>query len=142
MKPIGLIGEELTGSAIGAFFAVYDALGSGFLEHVYAAALERELRSRGHHVAREVSVPVFYKGEKIAFQRLDILVDGKLVIEVKAAQDTPTIGNRQLLNYLRATRLEIGLLFSFGPQPTFKRVVSPNALKLARGESGHGGAAP
>jgi GxxExxY protein len=127
VKPIGLIGEELTGSAIGAFFAVYDALGSGFLEHVYAAALERELLQRGHRVAREVSVPVIYKGEKIVFQRLDMLVDGRLVIEVKAAQETPNTGTRQLLNYLKATRLEVGLLFSFGPQPTFKRVVCQSA---------------
>lgn len=133
MKPIGLIGEEITGSAIGAFFAVYDSLGSGFLEHVYSAALERELRQRGHRVAREVSVPVLYKGEKVAFQRLDMLVDGRLIIEVKAAQETPTAGARQLLNYLRATRLEVGLLFSFGPQPTFKRVVCLNARKIQPG---------
>lgn len=127
---IGLIGEELTGSAIGAFFAVYDALGSGFLEHIYAEALTRELRKRGHHVTREVAVPVFYKGEKIALQRLDVLVDGRLVVEVKAAPDTFSAGARQLFNYLRATRLEIGLLFTFGSQPEFKRVVCRNALTL------------
>lgn len=130
MKAIGLIGEDLTRSAIGAFFAVYDSLGSGFLEHIYTAALERELRQRGHCVAREVGVPIFYKGEKIALQRLDMLIDKRLIVEVKAAQDSPSSSTKQLFNYLRATRLEVGLLFSFGPQPTFKRVVCRNALKI------------
>ena len=130
MPPIGLIGEELTGSAIGAFFAVYDALGSGFVEHIYAEALTRELRRRGHRVAREVPVPVFYRGEKIALQRLDVLVDSRLVVEVKASPDTFSAGKRQLFNYLRATRLEIGLLFTFGPKPEFNRVVCRNAVKV------------
>lgn len=132
MPPIGLIGEALTGSAIGAFFAVYDRLGTGFVEHIYVEALTRELRRRGHHVAREVSVPVFYRGEKIALQRLDVLVDSTLVVEVKAAPDTFSAGTRQLFSYLRATRLEIGLLFTFGDRPEFKRVVCRNALKVHR----------
>ena len=128
MPPIGLIGEELTGSAIGAFFAVYDVLGTGFVEHVYAEALTRELRRRGRRVAREVPVPIFYRGEKIALQRLDVLVDSKLVVEVKATSDTFSVGARQLFNYLRATQLEIGLLFTFGQKPEFKRVVCCNAF--------------
>lgn len=92
MKHIGLINEELTGSAIGAFYAVYDALGSGFLERLYVAALERELRRRGHQVTREISVPVYYRGERIGLQRLDMLVDGRLVIEIKAAQSASDYG--------------------------------------------------
>src|ERR1044071_5610627 len=75
----GLIDEHLTGSAIGAFFNVYDTLGHGFLGPIYKAALERELRARGHDVAREVGVTVFYKGEELAHQRLDMLVDDRLV---------------------------------------------------------------
>ena len=126
MKHIGLINEELTGSAIGAFYAVYDALGSGFLERLYVAALERELRRRGHQVTREISVPVYYRGERIGLQRLDMLVDGQLVIEIKAAQSAADYGRKQLFSYLRATRLKVGLLFIFGPQPTFTRVVCRN----------------
>ena len=124
---IGLIDEHLTGSAIGAFFSVYDTLGHGFLEHIYKAALERELRARGHDVAREVGVTVFYKGEELAHQRLDMLVDDRLVIEVKSKQEPPEIGRAQLLNYLRATNLEVGLLLNFGPKPSFKRVLCENA---------------
>ena len=133
MKHIGLISEELTGSAIAAFYAVYDALGSGFLERLYVAAMETELRRRGHTVTREASVPVFYKGENIGLQRLDMLVDGQLVIEIKAAPSASAYGNKQLFSYLRATRLEVGLLFIFGPQPTFKRIVclkADNGLTL------------
>ncbi len=127
MTAVGLIDEELTGSAISAFFAVYDALGHGFLEHIYKAALERELRARGRRVAREVGVTVLYKGEEVAHQPLDMLVDERLVIEVKSRQERLDIGSAQLFNYLRATNLEIGLLFNFGPKPSFKRVLCLNA---------------
>lgn len=130
MRRIGLIGEELTQSAIGAFYAVYDALGSGLLEQLYVAALERELRGRGHKVTREVSVPVCYRGERIGVQRLDMLVDDQLVIEVKAAPSSSAYGSKQLFSYLRVTRLEVGLLFVFGPEPSFKRIVCRNAVKL------------
>jgi len=127
MTAIGLIHEELTGAAIGAFFNVYDTLGHGFLEHIYKAALERELRARGHRVAREVGVTVLYKGEELAHQRLDMLVDECLVIEVKSKQESPDIGRAQLFNYLRATSLEVGLLLNFGPKPSYKRVLCLNA---------------
>jgi len=78
-------------------------------------------------VAREVGVTVFYKGEELAHQRLDMLVDDRLVIEVKSKQEPPEIGRAQLLNYLRATNLEVGLLLNFGPKPSFKRVLCENA---------------
>jgi GxxExxY protein len=111
--------EALTHSIIGAFFEVYNTLGFGFLEHIYKMALERELRARGHRVAREVMVRVSYKGEELAPQRLDMIVDDKVVVETKAAARLDRSAARQLYNYLRATRLEIGLLFHFGPEPAF-----------------------
>lgn len=135
MKHIGLISETLTGSAIGAFYAVYDELGSGFLEHIYVAALQCELCRRGHDVARETSVPVFFRGERIGLQRLDMVVDQQVVVEVKAAESALDYGSKQLFSYLRATRLEVGLLFSFGAKPIFKRVVCRNALKADK--AGH-----
>ncbi len=118
-----LIHEELTGSVIGAFFEVYNSLGYGFLEHVYVAALERELRARGHEVGREVTVAIHYKGEPIAHQRLDMVVDEMLVVETKSTRDLHPSAVRQLFNYLRATGLEVGLLLHFGPEPRFYRVV-------------------
>ncbi|HEX6809600.1 MAG TPA: GxxExxY protein [Gemmatimonadaceae bacterium] len=78
-------------------------------------------------MAREVGVTVLYKGEELAHQRLDMLVDERLVIEVKSRQEPLDIGSAQLFNYLRATNLEIGLLFNFGPKPSFKRVLCLNA---------------
>ena len=124
-----LLHEKLTKSVIGAFFEVYNALGFGFLEHVCVAALECELRSRGHTVAREVGVRVMYKGEVIAVQRLDLVVDDVLVVEVKSSYDLHPAAKRQLYNYLRATCMEVGLLLHFGPEPKFYRQVFTNNRK-------------
>ena len=123
-----LIEERLTHSAIGAFFDVYNKLGFGFLETVYTMALERELARRGHQVGREVWVPVMYDGEELCKQRIDMIVDEKLVIECKAGIDLPKTGVRQLQNYLRATNLSVGLLFHFGPEPKFHRLVGPHLV--------------
>ncbi|MDP9177097.1 MAG: GxxExxY protein, partial [Gemmatimonadota bacterium] len=79
-----LVEQELTKSIIGAFYEVYNTLGFGFLEHTYVMALERELRARGHHVAREASVRIMYKGEELSYQRLDMIVDGKVIVETKS----------------------------------------------------------
>lgn len=124
MAPRELIEERLTHSAIGAFFEVYNTLGFGFLENVYVMALERELMARGHQVHRELWIPVLYKGEELCKQRIDMVVDDKLVIETKSASDLHKAATRQLLNYLRATKLPVGLLFHFGPEPKFHRLVN------------------
>ena len=122
-----LVQEKLTESVIGAFYAVYNELGFGFLEHVYVMAFERELRARGHQVARDVSVWIRYRGELLCEQRLDMIVDGVLVIEVKATAQLAKIAPRQLYNYLKATHLEVGLLLHFGPDPAFYRLFCENA---------------
>lgn len=111
----------LTRSVIGAYFEVYNSLGYGFVEHVYAAALERELVARGHRVGREVSVAISYKGHEIARHRLDMIIDNVLVVELKAGAELPPASLRQIVSYLRATNLQIGLLFHFGPKPAIKR---------------------
>ena len=129
MPPSQLAHERVTHSVIGAFFEVYNVLGFGFLEQIYAEALTRELRSRGHQVAREVPVPVMYKGERIGRQRLDLLVDGTVVIETKATPDLHASATRQVYNYLRGTRLPVGLLLHFGPEPRFYRVAGPRAAR-------------
>ena len=116
-----LSASDLTRSVIGAFFEVYNCLGYGFLEHVYAAALETELAGRGHSVGREVAVPILYKGREIAGQRLDMIVDGIIVVELKAGPTLPPASVRQVFSYLRATHLRLGLLFHFGPKPSVRR---------------------
>ena len=124
-----LIEGRLTESIIGAFYDVYNNLGYGFLEHVYVRALERELRTRGHNAAREVAIPVHYKGEVIAEQRLDMIVDHKILIEIKSTHDLHKAAARQVYNYLKATTLEVGLLFHFGPLPRFYRMIHRNNNK-------------
>jgi GxxExxY protein len=126
MRKIDLVEERLTGSIIGAFFEVYNALGYGFLESLYVMALERELRSRGHDVKREFGIYVSYKGEVLGVQRLDMVVDDKVVVEAKSTLELHKDARRQVLNYLRAANLEIGLLFHFGPEPRFYRFFSAN----------------
>jgi GxxExxY protein len=123
MNHIDLIERESTSQIIGAFFDVYNALGFGFLEHVYSLALERELASRGRTTRREVSVPVLYKGEPLTHQRLDMIVDDRVVVEIKSTNLLPVTAHRQLLNYLRATNLEVALLLHFGPDARFYRFV-------------------
>ena len=114
--------ERLTHSVIGAFFEVYNTLGAGFLEQIYLGALTRELRERGHVVDREVQVRVRYKGVEIGWQRLDMIVDGTLVVEVKSTTELHSTARRQLRNYLCATRLELGLLLHFGETAKFYRL--------------------
>jgi GxxExxY protein len=121
-----LIEGSLTESVIGAFYDVYNTLGFGFLEHVYIVALERELLARGHRVAREVCVRVQYKGQELAQQRIDMVVDERLIVEVKSTYDLHKAAPRQVFNYLRATNIEVGLLFHFGPRPSFFRLISSN----------------
>lgn len=129
MSKHALIDEQLTESVIGAFYEVYNALGFGFLEQVYTTALERELRARGHVVDREVWVPVFYKGDLISRQRIDMVVDERLVVEAKSTQDLHKFAPRQVYNYLRATRLEVGLLVHFGPEPAFYRLIHSHPVE-------------
>ncbi len=127
-----LIERGLTGQVIGAFFDVYSELGFGFVEQPYVLALAAELVTRGHDVARDVSVPIYYKGERLCAHRIDLVVDEKLILEVKSGQSVPATAVRQLYNYLRATDLEVGLNLHFGPEPKFYRQIMTNDQKNRR----------
>jgi GxxExxY protein len=129
MPESDLLQEKLTHSILGGFFEVYNGLGDGYLEHLYLAALELELIERGHRVAREFGVRVFYKGQEIGFQRLDMVIDDTVVIEAKSTAELHKNATRQVYNYLRATNLEVGLLLHFGREPRFFRIVCENRLK-------------
>jgi len=121
-----LIEGLLTQSVIGAFYEVYNTLGFGFLEHIYVLAVERELRNRGHRVAREVGVRVTYKGEYLGTQRIDMIVDDKLIVEIKSTYQLHGFSIRQIYSYLRGTNLEVGLILHFGPEPKFYRQILTN----------------
>lgn len=116
--------ERPTHSVIGGFFEVYNDLGFGFLEQIYIGALTVELKRRGHVVELEVMSSVAYRGVEVGVQRLDMVVDRALVVEVKSTTDLHSSARRQLLNYLCATRLELGLLLHFGPKARFYRLIS------------------
>jgi GxxExxY protein len=119
-----LLYESLTQSIIGAFYEVYIRLGYGFMEAAYAKALTIELGYRGHEVRREVNVDLYYRGFHVGRHRVDLIVDEKVVVEVKAAETIPKIAFRQCLSYLRITGNRVGLVLNFGVDPQVKRVVS------------------
>jgi GxxExxY protein len=124
-----LLHAEITDPIIGGYHAVYRVFGFGFLEGVYANALGVELGRRGLQVRREVPIEICYLGVSVGTYRVDLLVNGKIVVEVKAQSQLTLADERQLLNYLKATNLEVGLLFNFGPVPKFQRVVYSNDRK-------------
>jgi GxxExxY protein len=119
-----LIFGDLTARIIGSFFRVYNALGYGFLESVYAAALSLDLRNQGLRVEREVPVEVYYLGQPIARYRVDMLVEQKVLIEIKSCAQVGMTERRQVYNYLRSTRIQLALLLHFGPDPKYYRVIS------------------
>lgn len=119
-----LVQREITGDVIGAFYEVYNHLGFGFLEFIYSLALEKELVRRGRSVRREVPVPVTYKGEILANQRVDMVVDEKVMVEVKSTELLHPKARRLTLNYLRATPLDVALLLHFGPEARFYRLIN------------------
>jgi GxxExxY protein len=121
-----LVDEKLTESIIGAFYEVYNILGSALLEKGYSGSLAYELELRGHRVAREVPTQIIYKGVVVAMYKIDIVVDDRVVLEVKSTERLNREDPRQLLNYLRASKWEIGLLLHFGPEPRFYRMISTN----------------
>ena len=106
---------------ISAFFEVYNTLGFGFLERVYADALEIELLERGRSVEREVMIPIYYKGRRISSQRVDMVVDETALVEIQSTSALPPDAEREFGNYLRASTIDVGLLLHFGPKPRFQR---------------------
>ena len=118
-----LIAAETADRVISAFFEVYNTLGPGFLERVFSDALEIELVERGCRVQREVAIPIWYKGRRISPQRVDIIVDEKVLLEIKSTSAVHPDAERQLLDYLRASAMQVGLLLHFGPKPRFLRRV-------------------
>lgn len=116
--------EARTRSIIGSFFYVYNTLGFGFTEKVYSLAMEKVLRRKGHKVQREVKIAIYFEGEFLCDQRADMLVDDRVIVENKAGYKLPPNTVIQTLDYLRATRLEVGLVLHFGPEAKFYRVAN------------------
>jgi GxxExxY protein len=121
--------SELTEQIIGAFYAVYSALGYGFLENVYVKALMIELNRRGITVNDQLPIQVFYLGQLIGEYYADIVINDLVILEIKAVKALVTEHEAQLLNYLKATPYEVSLLLNFGPKPETKRRSFDNTRK-------------
>ena len=116
--------RELTEKIIGAAFEVHRELGPGFLEKVYETALVRELESRGLRARSQAEIAVHYKGQSVGVYYADVLVNDKVICEIKATEDLASVHEAQLLHYLKATGIKVGLLLNFGsPRAQVKRLV-------------------
>ncbi len=123
---------DITDKILKAFFTkVYRRLGYGFLEKVYENALVIELRRQGLAIEQQVRIIVYYDGQIVGEFYADLLVEDKVIVELKAAKQLSDADEAQLLNYLRATPYEVGLLFNFGPKPDFvrKALITPTRLR-------------
>ena len=126
---------DVTEVVLRVFYQVYNELGGGFLESVYQAAFAMALRQAGLAVDAEVPVSVFFRGVVVGDFRADLVVDGCVLLELKAVSTLDRAHEGQTLNYLRATKFETALLLNFGPRPQFKRLVLENRRKGIRADS-------
>ncbi|MGD9561610.1 MAG: GxxExxY protein [Pyrinomonadaceae bacterium] len=125
----GLIHRDLTDKIIGTFYEVYNELGFGFLESVYEDAMVIALEEKGLEVGQQISVPVWFRGRSIGTFAADLLVEHRVIVELKAVSQLVEAHVAQLMHYLRATEVEVGLVMNFGLRPEFKRRVFENARK-------------
>ncbi len=121
--------SEITDKIIRAFYNVYNKLGYGFLEKVYERSLVIELRKLNLHCESQYLIDVYYENEVVGKYYADILVENSVIIELKADKNICPEHEAQLLNYLKATNIEVGLLLNFGEKPQLKRKVYSNEFK-------------
>ncbi len=121
--------KEITDKILKSFYEVYNELGDGFLESVYENALYVVLSGHGLSVERQKDISVFFRNDIVGVFKADLIVNEKVIIELKAVRSIDPAHEAQLINYLKATNLEVGLLLNFGRIPEFKRFVFDNKRK-------------
>ena len=121
-----MIHRDVTDRVLRAFYRVYNTLGYGFLEKVYEQAMMMELRHMGLRCVRQQPIEVYYHGERVGEYFADLIVEECVIVELKAAESLREEHEAQLINYLKATEIEVGLLLNFGKKPQFKRKVFTN----------------
>ena len=124
-----ILHKELTGSILKLFYEVYNELGHGFLEKVYQNALYTELKKNGFEVESQKQIKVYYKNVEVGEYYADLIVNNKVILELKATEAITEAHEFQLLNYLKSTNIEVGLLLNFGKKPEFCRKVFQNYRK-------------
>jgi len=129
-KPELFVGEwQLTDRVLKAFYEAFGVVRFGLPEQMCANALAIELEALGLHIEREMRIEVFHRGVSIGWFRVDMVVEDKVVLEIKSAESIQTSDEAQLLNYLRVTKYEVGFLLLFGIRPRFRRLVYSNHFK-------------
>lgn len=121
--------QELTKSIIGIYYDVYNELGYGFLEKVYHRAMIIELNKNGYEVEHEKKIEVFYKNEVVGIYIPDLIINKAVILELKCVEYLIEVHENQLINYLKATDCEVGLVLNFGKDPQFRRKIFTNDLK-------------
>lgn len=129
-----LLHNELTSLILKTFYDVYNELGYGFLEKIYQNALIIELKNKGLEVTSNEKIKVYYKGENVGDYYADIIVNNTVILELKAAECIVEAFENQLLNYLRGTDCEVGLLLNFGKKPEFRRKIFENKRKQRKNQ--------
>ena len=124
-----LLHKDITDKIIKAFYKVYNELGFGFLEKVYENALFLELKAMGLFCEKQKQIKVYYNGQIVGEYFSDIIVNGCVIVELKAAESLCEEHELQLINYLKATEIEVGILLNFGKKPEFKRKLFTNDKK-------------
>ncbi len=127
-----LLHKELTEKILKIFYDVYNELGYGFLEKVYQNSMFIELKANGYQVEAQKQIKVYYKGTEVGEYYADLVVNNLVILELKAAECLVKEFEWQLINYLRGTNIEVGLLLNFGKKPEFIRKVYENARKNQR----------
>lgn len=124
-----MLHQELSNQIIKAYYEVYNELGYGFLEKVYENSMVYVLKNYGLHGSRQVPIKVFFRKQDVGLYFADIIIENKIILELKAADALCIEHEVQLMNYLRATDIELGFLFNFGMKPQFKRLIFENQYK-------------
>ncbi len=128
-----LLHEEITDIILKSFYKVYNELGYGFLERVYENALMIELRNNNLYCSQQSSIKVYYQQTQVGIYFADILVEDKVIIELKAGEGGIILAHElQLVNYLKATEYEVGLILFFGEKPSMRRKIFTNQNKNIR----------
>jgi len=129
-----LLHKDLTNRIVNCFYKVYNTLGFGFLEKVYENAMLIELQKAGLKALKQVPVKVFYDNYNVGDYFADIIVEDSVILELKAVEFLVEGHELQLINYLKATEIEVGLLLNFGKNPEFRRKIFTNdRKKIAHG---------
>ena len=121
--------EAITDIILKSFYEVYNELGDGFLESVYETALYIVLAGHGLCVDQQKDIPVVFRGKVVGDFRADLIINEKVIVELKAVKVINPAHEAQLINYLKATNIEVGLLLNFGRKPEFKRLIFDNKRK-------------